>query len=151
MSDPHLRKPRRGLTKEDFDCLLSWLDPDRERAAGKYEAIRTRLIKVLNSRGCAVSEDLVDETFDRVARKVQVIAETYEGDPALYFYGTAKKVYQEHLRKSAAASPQLPPPAPSADEQEEGERAFDCLDRCMQLLPPRNREIVLVYYQEEKR
>jgi len=33
------------LTQEAFDRLLGWLDPDRESAGEKYEAIRLRLIK----------------------------------------------------------------------------------------------------------
>jgi len=41
-----------------------------------------------------------------------------------------------------------PPPAsePGAQETE-----YECLDRCMRQLTPNNRELVLQYYQQEKR
>ena len=57
------------LTKESFDTLLAWLDANPDAAARKYEQIRTRLIKIFVCRGCLESEDLADETIDRVARR----------------------------------------------------------------------------------
>ena len=44
-----------------FDRLLVWLDPDRDAAGRKYEAIRARLIKVLSYRGCREAEEIADE------------------------------------------------------------------------------------------
>jgi hypothetical protein len=32
------------LTREAFERLLAWLDPDRERAGQKYEKIRQKLV-----------------------------------------------------------------------------------------------------------
>ncbi len=58
------------LTQAALDSLLAWLDPDRDRAGAKYEAIRTRLIKVFVCRGCPEAEDLADETINRVASKL---------------------------------------------------------------------------------
>ncbi len=133
------------LTKELFDALLAWLDPDRDAAAAKYELIRTRLIKIFVCRGCVDPEDLADETIDRVARRLRDIETEFTGDPARYFYGVANKVYQEYLRRKPA--PQPPPPL---DESDEVEREYNCLDRCMQKLPPDNRELVLQYYQQDK-
>ena len=79
------------LSKDLFDALLVWLDPDRELAACKYEEIRSRLIRIFKSRGSPVAEDLADETFDRVARKLDEIAGSFSGDPALYFYGVGHR------------------------------------------------------------
>ena len=59
-----------GLTKEEFDELLSWLDTDPDRAGEKYEAIRHRLITIFLNRQCYEAEDLADETINRVAKKV---------------------------------------------------------------------------------
>lgn len=136
---------RRALTQGEFDALLDWLDPEREQAGRRYEEIRRRLIKIFACRGCHEPEDLADETINRVAGKVGEVAKTYEGDPALYFYGVANKVHLESLRKKASHLP--PPPASQSDELE---REHDCLDRCMSHLPPENRALVLQYYQEEK-
>ena len=133
------------LTRESFDTLLDWLDPDREQAGRKYEAIRTRLIKILACRGCYEPEDLADETINRVTNKLKEIAETYSGEPAPYFYGVANKVHLEYLRRKP------PPPLPARhDDSEEIEQEYWCLDRCVGDLTPDNRELVLQYYQEDK-
>jgi len=134
-----------ALTKESFDALLAWLDSNPESAAAKYEVIRSRLIKVFVCRGCQQAEDLTDETIDRVARKLDEIRTTFTGEPLRYFYGVANKVHLEYLRRKPAPAP----PAP-VDDQDEIEREYDCLERCIQKLSADNRELVLQYYQEDK-
>lgn len=134
------------LTQEAFDALLVWLDPNRERAAKKYEEIRRRLIKLFTCRGCTLAEDLTDETINRVARKIQgELGQNYVGDPVRYFYGVAHNVYLEHVRKKPEPLP-MPPPRPT----EEVEQEHACLDACMERLPPNNRELILEFYREEK-
>lgn len=135
------------LTQEAFDKLLLWLDPNREQAGKKYEEIRRRLIKLFTCRGCRASEELADETINRVTKKVQELADTYNGDPALYFYGVAHNVHLEYLRRKQSAAP---PPAP-AGQPDETEQEYDCLEQCMQRLTLNNRELVLQYYREEKK
>lgn len=130
-----------------FELLLGWLNPDRELAAAKYEEIRRRLITIFTCRACAEAEDLADETFDRVMRRVPEISGSYVGDPALYFYGVAQKIHLEYLRKKKRPLP----PAPPRPAEEEPEPAFECLEGCMQKLPPNERELLLQYYREEKR
>ncbi|HEY0003998.1 MAG TPA: hypothetical protein VGB17_04240 [Pyrinomonadaceae bacterium] len=139
------QKKQWALTQEAFDTLLAWLSPDREQAGEKYERIRTRLIKVFTVRGCFDAEDLADETINRVAKKVKDIADTYIGDPSLFFYGVARNVHLEYVKKKVKPLPQLP----AADEDKE--RKYECLDQCIKLLPQENREIVLQYYLEEKK
>jgi len=134
------------ITQDAFDKFLAWLDPNREQAGAKYEDIRRRLIKIFACRGCAASEDLADETINRVIRKMQDLADSYTGEPALYFYGVARNVHLEHVKKSPAPLP-LPPP----DPPEQKEREYECLERCMEQLSAENRQLVLEYYQEEKR
>jgi DNA-directed RNA polymerase specialized sigma24 family protein len=136
---------RWALTQEAFDSLLTWLDPEREQAGRRYEDIRRRLIKIFACRGCQEPEDLADETINRVAKRVGELAETYSGDPALYFYGVANKVQLEALRKKTVRMP--PQPEPPSDEVERG---HECLDHCMSRLPLENRTLVLQYYQDEK-
>jgi RNA polymerase sigma factor (sigma-70 family) len=144
------------LTQEAFDTLLDWLDSDRERAGNKYEAIRFRLIKIFTSRGFWEAEELADETINRVVAKVADIAKDYQGDPALYFYGVAQKVQLEYLRKprlrdsdpsDVAANLASPAASILADD---AEPEFECLERCLEKLPPVNRQLVVEYYQQEK-
>jgi DNA-directed RNA polymerase specialized sigma24 family protein len=134
------------LTKESFDALLAWLDPDRDEAGRKYEGIRLRLIKIFVCRGCREAEDLADETINRVSRKLKEIESTYSGEPARYFYGVANKVHLEYLRRKPV--PVLPPPTDVSDDVE---KEYACLERCIQNLTANNRMLVLQYYQEEKK
>ncbi|HXL80613.1 MAG TPA: hypothetical protein VN951_07025 [Pyrinomonadaceae bacterium] len=145
-----------AITQEAFDGLLNWLDNNPEQAALKYEKIRTRLIKIFACRGCGEADDLADETINRVTAKVDSIASSYSGDPALYFYGVAQKVHLEYLR----SRPVLQEPFEAGHEMksrnvmesdDDIEREYFCLERCMDQLPPENRRLVLEYYQEEKR
>ena len=142
-------KEKKDLTQEAFDRLLDWLDQDRNRAGQKYEVIRSRLIKVFVCRGCIVPEELADDTINRVAGKVQQIAETYVGNPALYFYGVADKIFLEYLRKMPAPLPLAPSgPGVECDPKpgEEAEPRHRCLDRCVERLSAENRTLIMVYY-----
>jgi len=135
-----------SLTQGSFDQLLLWLDSDREISGRKYEGIRTRLIKLFACRGCAESEDLADECINRVAKKLPEIVGTYEGDPTLYFYGVARYIHQEYLRKRPVP---LPEPIPPTDAESEHE--YECLSHCLEKLPPDSCKLVLEYYREEKK
>jgi RNA polymerase sigma factor (sigma-70 family) len=134
-------------TTSDFDLLLAWLDSDREAAGRKYEKIRQRLIRIFAARGCPDAEDLADETINRVTFKAPQITSSYEGDPAYYFYGVAKHIYQEAQRRRP---PAVPPVIDRPGEEVEAE--YGCLEECLQRrLTPESRELVIDYYQGEKR
>lgn len=155
MDDPPSPKQKWTLTQDAFDALLSWLDADRERAGKKYEQIRSGLINGFERHGCRESEDLADDTINRVAKRLSDIRATYEGDPARYFFGVAHKVHMEYLRKPVAV-PLLqtgmlqagagPPPDPLEDEDE---RAYECLRVCVEQLAAHERELILQYYRGE--
>jgi len=134
------------ITQDAFDTFLTWLDSDRDQAGIKYEDIRRKLIKIFVCQGCPSGEDLADETINRVIRKMPELADMYNGDPLAYFCGVARNVLLEHFKKDSAALP-LPPP----DSPEQKEREYECLERCMKVLTPENRDLMLGYYKEEKR
>lgn len=141
-------KHERPVTQAAFDSLLSWLDPDRERAAEKYEQIRRRLIRLFTCRGRPDAEDLADETIDRVTLKAHEVARTYVGDPGLYFYGVARNVFRESLRQRPQVAP---PPPPDPVETETTEREQQCFDRCMDELPGANRQLLIEYFSDDGR
>ena len=55
---------------DSFDALLDWLDPDREKAAVRYEIIRAGLIRIFASKGLSDAEHYTDETIDRVIKRL---------------------------------------------------------------------------------
>ncbi|MCU1264535.1 MAG: hypothetical protein JWM21_853 [Acidobacteria bacterium] len=149
------------LTQAQFDELLQWLDHDRERAGHKYENIRRAIIKVFAARRCYDAEELADETLNRVARKARELAPTYEGNPALFFYGVARNVHREYLKGLSSR-----PVSESAkiedrsqfvawatfDSKLEGsnDARLDCLTKCLRSLPDDQRELVTAYYEDDK-
>jgi DNA-directed RNA polymerase specialized sigma24 family protein len=134
------------LCQESFDALLEWLAPNREQAGQKYEEIRQRLIRIFTARGCHEPEDLADETINRVASKVPSIGERYSGDPALYFYAVANNIHREYLRRKPASTPPI-----KLDDSSDTEEQFRCLEYCLKVLTLENRELVIRYYQDEKK
>ena len=126
--------------------MLDWLDPDRERAGERYEEIRRKLIKISVWRQCHEGEEVADETINRVSHRVKDIAPTWVGDPALFFHGVLKNVCRERRRDvTPIPDPLTPPPEPNED------RIHDCLDKCLQELSRDDRELILKYYEREKR
>jgi len=136
------------LTPELFDQLLDWLNPDRGQAAEEYENIRRRLIKYFICRGSTEPEVDADKTIDRVARKVPEVRDTYVGARAPYFYKVASLIWLEGLRPRPLPLP--PQPLPPED-QAELEQRHQCLDQCLKTLPQDSQEIVIQYYQQDKR
>jgi DNA-directed RNA polymerase specialized sigma24 family protein len=139
-------KKLQTLKQEDFDRLLTWLDPDPERAGILYERIRWRLIAILASRGCAVAEELADDIIDRVARRVVDIQPTYVGDKAIYFLGVMNNVHHEYLRR-----PAMPRLVEIVDDVDEKETTHLCLDKCLDKLSPHSRQMIEQYYAENKK
>jgi RNA polymerase sigma factor (sigma-70 family) len=141
------KKPE--INQENFEKFLRWLNTDRELAGQKYEAIRVRLTKIFYARACPIAEELTDECFDRVVKKIDSIAETYEGDPALYCYGVAKNVFREYARRPKTEELREIIVQIKTDLTET-ESDYRCLNKCLAELKPSQRELVTSYYKEEK-
>lgn len=129
-------------SKEAFEKLLRWLNSDLEKAGDKYEKIRLRLIRVFSCRGGCEAEDLADQTINVVQSKIDWLLANYVGDPALYFYGVAKKIHSKPKP--------LPPPPPPEPDPPEVERVCSFLDDCLEILHSAERDLVLRYHQGEK-
>lgn len=142
------------ITQEKFDELLAWLDPEREPAGNKYEDLRRSLIKIFTWRECDDAESLADETINRVANRVHELRQTYKGDPAFYFYGVANNLIKEYQRKMKLQVPleEINAPAVSGAEEpdEDLDREYECLLRCLQRLDADNRQLIMDYYLKEK-
>lgn len=145
--------PGRGLTREGLDALLTHLGADREAAAARYEEIRRRLVRLFEWRGCDGAADLADETIDRVARRLAGGLTVQADDPYRYFCGVAHRIHLEVLRERRRERRALereswtPPPAPPDETAEE---RLACLHRCLALLPPEQRTLVLDYHRVER-
>src|SRR5262245_27876596 len=90
--------PKGELTTDRFEGLLLRLDLDRDRAGEKYEEIRWKLIKFFQWGSCLDAEDLVDETFNRVAERLGSNEKDEINDVVGFAWGVAKKIRQEAIR-----------------------------------------------------
>jgi DNA-directed RNA polymerase specialized sigma24 family protein len=133
------------LTRDSFDRLLACLDEDRERAAAKYETLRSGLIRFFEWRGCLHAQDHADEVIDRVARRLE------EGAPVTtvpnYAAGVARLVFLEILRareREKAALREMPAPEPVATEDER----LKCVRRCLGRLPAEGARLLIAYYED---
>lgn len=153
-------KKNTGLTQVSFDSLLSRLGPDRESAANAYVELRRALFTYFAIRGAANPDELADETFDRVARRLSEGQMITTESPANYFYGVARNVWRENLAKADVASP-LPDAAPqliSAEtphelmigslDVQDSERRLACLRKCLEQFPAEDRELIVGYYRD---
>lgn len=141
--------------QEQLDMLFAWLGSTREEAGATYEHVRQNLINLFVRNNCLDAEDLADQTIDRVIKKLPGLTESYTGDPALYFYGVAKNMLLEWRRQNSAhseASMDELGSSPGAEpDSTESDLRFKCLEKCLQKLPRKNRNLILQYYSEEKR
>lgn len=140
-----------NINNKEFEQFLHWLDTDREAAGQKYELIRSSLIKIFYARGCYdAAEELADECINRVIKKVDKIAETYEGEPARYCHGVAKIVFLEYLRRPATVKLSPDMMARIEVDMTENEADIQNLHICLKKLKPEQRKLIVKYYNDEK-
>jgi RNA polymerase sigma factor (sigma-70 family) len=139
-----------NLGPEAFESFLSRLDKDRDEAGRRYERIRGKLINFFAWEGLVSAEILADETIDRVARKL-LDGETVRALES-YVFGVARRILLETRSRRRKTDEYLddgpplgqPPEEPSRDE----EILSECLQSCLQKLPPESRHLIQTYYQE---
>ena len=131
------------ITREPFEALLEWLDPDREKAGQRYELIRAGLIRIFVSKGLSDAEHYTDEAIDRVVKRLPEIQEKYVGDPARYFHGVARNLILEAGRRKEVATDTLP--VRMTQETVKSDTS-ECLSKCLKLLPTDKQEFILDYH-----
>ena len=140
------------LTQDAFDRLLIALGGDRDSGGEKYLEIRTHLTRFFEWRGCPFPEDHADETFNRIARKIDAGEEIL--NPPGYAMGVARLVLLEIMKSRQREQSALNEIGTAGEgyvaASDDGEDRLDCLRNCLQTLSPDNRELILQYYQGEK-
>jgi DNA-directed RNA polymerase specialized sigma24 family protein len=86
----------KGLSAQAFGKLLDHLADDRAQAGEKYEELRRILLRFFEWRGGAFPDELTDETFNRVAEKLNAGVEIR--NMGAYCHEVGRFVYLESLR-----------------------------------------------------
>jgi DNA-directed RNA polymerase specialized sigma24 family protein len=138
------------LTEDAFAKFLACLDSDPARAGEKYEALREALVKILDWRGALFPEEMVDEIFNRVTRKLEE-GETIH-DISNYCHGVARLVFLQWLERpgnNRVELEELSMIAISGPDVTDARR--ECLNNCLRQLTAENRELIVEYYRKEGR
>ena len=152
VADAVIQKKTWSLTREAFDKFLDCLDGEREHAGRQYEIIRSKLISFFEWRDCPFPEDHADEAINRVVRKIDEGEELR--DPSTYVFGVARMLMLEIARargNEAKALNLLPLPQLETEDSDQSEGRVQCLKHCLEELPPEGRELIIGYYQGERR
>ena len=140
-------KRERCPTPEEFEKLLAWFNSDPEEAGRMFNLVHSRLIRVFASRGCVDAEALADEVINRVAVRIDKVMTTYS-DPLRCCLGFVEFVHQEYVREEQK---RLNFKEPQRRSTEELEREDRCLAECLGDLPESERDLLVHYFQGEKR
>jgi RNA polymerase sigma factor (sigma-70 family) len=155
-----MRPTRKDLTEDDFNRLLAWLDSAPEPASSRYEEIRQRLIVFFDRRAALNSEELADETLDRVAKRLAERPEQQDSRREQYCYGVARNVLHEYMRRPESRnvpleeSPETTEIASSSNTglalelaKKEEERMFQALEVALKSLSQDDRYLIINYYE----
>src|SRR4030095_3556653 len=132
MNSPSVSGSEWTLTEESFARFLAQLDLDRDRSGEKDEALRMTLVKFFDWRGAHFPEECADETFNRVARKMDS-GEAIR-DVATYCHGVARLIFLETLKHPDTRKVSLdelseigaPAPTPSEPDLQR-----HCFEQCL--------------------
>lgn len=160
---PELKK-NWTLSPQAFQRLLEWFDDGRDSKGERYLEVRRRLTAYFDRKNCTSSDELTDETLNRVARKLEEKGAITDVSVLHYCYIVAKFVFLENIRRPrivqgdapelvrsdlvAGESPPDPLGLPLTGREE---RMYDCLEQCLGKLAPEDRALILDYYRGEQR
>ncbi len=141
---------------EGLESLIILLDSDGNGPAGTgYQLIRIKLIRYFEWQRCVAAEELTDETFDRVAKRIAQgqQLENLRG----FLFGVARLVLKEfereELRKQRAFAtlPKSTEQVGSHDDDDEAQSRLNCYKKCLKELSEADRDLIVAYCQPDGR
>lgn len=152
------QKKDRNLTEQAFNRLLVWLDEGSDSQGQKYLEMRARLVSYFDRKNCSAPDELADQTFNRIARRLEEEGITEDDAPARYCYIVARFVFLEYWRRKQKEQAMLTylgnlgHANSSIDEAgDQRQKLLSCLERCLETLDSTQREIIARYYSGQER
>lgn len=138
------------LTPENFEKLLSTLNPDRDLAGQEFEFLWLKVCEFFKARRCRCAEELADETMNRLARKLAEGEDVH--DILRYSYGLARLILLEYLRKPETNHLSLDEQpvsffSPTDQVQKQQENRFFL--HCLRQLPEEERRLIVAYWNHD--
>lgn len=155
-------REERTLTQFAFDRLLAWLDDGEDSEGEKYLEMRRRLVAYFDRRNRPAADELADDTLNRIGRTLEQEGEIATRPPARYCYVIARFVLLEDIRRErrhVQLDERRTPTSrrwnvtaiDSGSRFDVREQRLDCLDRCLRMLKPAQRELIVEYYRDSRR
>ncbi len=132
-----------ALNQREFDALLAWLAPARDQAGERYESTRRMLTRYFEWRRCVPADEYVDETIDRVARRLAAGEQIVSADPNAYFRGVARNVCFECRKHEIDGMRAARLCLPTASDRSP---LPACLEYCLHRMSRDRRELFEAYY-----
>ncbi len=138
-AEPHRERAR-------WNRLLASLRATHSDEVGSaYEYVRHRLLQFFRRRQSAHAEELADETFNRMERKLS--DGTAIQDPERYLLGVARLLWAETIRQERSCRLQLAALVGAEPEDSAGaEKERDLRERCLGELPAEDLDLLVRYY-----
>ena len=146
-----------GMSGTAFTRLLRWLDDGSDSQGERYLEMRHRLVAYFDRRNRPAPDVLADETFDRVSRTLEESGRIKVTPPARYCYVVARFVLLEDIRKSRRDVPfeetrvAVQHARSGAPVDDTMDQSLDCLGRCLNILKPEDKHLIVEYYRDAKR
>jgi DNA-directed RNA polymerase specialized sigma24 family protein len=148
--------PQKGIWRLNaaaFEGLLHALDVDRATASGEYERMRQRLIRFFSIQQTRAPEDLADEAFNRIARRIAEGEQIRNAQQ--YLSGVARVLLLEERYKRHREEQVMRMVANAGSDAglnaERDDALPGALEACLETLPARSRELLQKYYSAEGR
>jgi DNA-directed RNA polymerase specialized sigma24 family protein len=149
LASPNPEKKSWGLDAAAFEGLLGALHADRATASAEYERMRQRLIRFFSIQQTRSPEDLADEAFNRIARRIAEGEQIRNAQQ--YLSGVARVLLLEERYKRRREEQAMRMVA-NAGRDSAGDDALPAaLEACLETLPARSREMLQKYYSAEGR
>jgi RNA polymerase sigma factor (sigma-70 family) len=137
------------LDDASFTALMAALHPDRGEAGAVYEGLRRRLIRFFTLHGTASPEELADEAFNRLARKLAQGEEIRQASQ--YLVGVARILLHEERSRMQREQRALRQGVPADNPSEDDDIARATVESCLDLLSAPSRDLIRRYYGAEGR
>lgn len=141
-------RKRGDLDRQLLDGLLeAFAQDDRELAGKRYEALRRKLLDLFAWERCESPDELTDELFNRLARKVSEGVSIPHMDR--YSFGIARLLIQEHVRDRRRRETALREWRVVGGSSRDSD-TLSAVEDCLAALPVESRGLIERYYAEDR-
>jgi hypothetical protein len=106
-------------------------------------------LRFFENRGCFIPDEMADKTIDRVIKRIYEGKQIY--DINKYFYGVARYILKEYFEEYSNKVVDSQFVSISIEERSEDSEEMEWLRKCLKELSSEDRDLIIGYYQGEKR